>query len=40
MKEFSSKINKKKFKYGGYAIAMTAGVVAVVVLLNLFAYIP
>ena len=35
MKEFSKKLNKKKFKYGGYAIAMTAGIVAVIVLLNL-----
>ena len=39
MKEFAKKVrmffNKKKFKYGGYAVIMTAGVVAVIVLLNL-----
>ena len=39
MSEFSKKIrkffNKKKFKYGGYAVAMTIGVVVVVFLLNL-----
>ncbi len=32
---FSKYFNKKKFKYGGYAIAMTIGVITVVLLLNI-----
>lgn len=39
MKNFSTTLrrmfNKKKFKYGGYAAAMTAGLIVVVLLLNL-----
>lgn len=34
---FRKFFNKKKFKYGGYAVAMTAGVIVVIMIVNLLA---